>query len=435
VTRCDDCNKGFRRLTGVDFDPQSICTPAARGKRCVMESGSYNRNMKRNPLGAFGAKRFMREIWQNRPLVLRAAAPQLADALGRADLIDLACRDDVESRLVVGRGRTWQVRHGPFRRRDFAQLPPRDWTLLVNGVETLVPAARALQIDFGFIPYARHDDVMVSYAAPGGGVGPHFDSYDVFLLQGAGTRRWQISNQRNLELIDGAPLKILQRFRAQREFVMKSGDLLYLPPAYAHHGVAVGECLTWSVGTRALHQHEVTARFLDYLHDHLDAGGIYRGAEPEIQSHRAAIGPHMRRAVRGMIAALQWRDADIDRCLGEILSEPRQNVVFTPPRGIGKAAFARACKARGVSLDLRSRMLFDRNSFFINGESITVDAGDARALRPLADDCALAPGSRLGPSTLALLYRWYRAGYVALGIGPEHDCAPASISQAQRKRR
>lgn len=387
--------------------------------------------MKTTPLGRFGVKRFLREVWQKQPLVLRAAVPQLADVLTRADLIDLACRDDVESRLVLGSGRAWEVRHGPFRRREFARLPPREWTLLVNGVETLVPAARALQMDFGFVPYARHDDVMVSYAAPGGGVGPHFDSYDVFLLQGAGTRRWQISGQRNLELIDGAPLKILRRFRARRDLVMQSGDLLYLPPDYAHHGVAVGECLTWSVGMRAPHQREVTARFLDYIQDHLIADGVYRDAALKAQSHRASIGAQMRRTVRDMIATLHWRNSDIDHCLGEMLSEPRQNVVFTPPRAIGTAAFTRAARARGLALDLKSRMLFDRNTFYLNGESITLNDSDARALRPLADERALAPGARPGASTIALLYRWYCAGYVVLADDADRSHDSAGVSRAR----
>ncbi len=184
-------------------------------------------------------------------------------------MIELACRDDVESRLVIGTRSTWRVEHGPFRRRDFARLPPRNWTLLVNGLETVLPAARVLQQKFSFIPYARHDDVMASYAAPGGSVGPHFDSYDVFLVQGAGTRRWQIGRQRDLALIDGAPLRMLQRFRPQRAWTVQSGDLLYLPPRYAHHGVAIDECITWSVGFRAPGRQDMAERFLDFLRDEL----------------------------------------------------------------------------------------------------------------------------------------------------------------------
>ena len=191
-----------------------------------------------NLFGVLGTRRFLRRFWQKKPMFSRGALPRLAGAIDRACLIELACRDDVESRLIIGARKTWRLKHGPFRRRDFARLPPRNWTLLVNGVENFVASARDLQKHFGFVPYARHDDVMVSYAAPGGGVGPHYDSYDVFLLQGLGARRWEISNQGELALVAGVPLKILRRFKPQREWNAQSGDVLYLPPNYAHHGVA-----------------------------------------------------------------------------------------------------------------------------------------------------------------------------------------------------
>ena len=382
--------------------------------------------MKKNPLSAFGIARFLRDFWQRKPLVLRGIAPALATALGRDDLIDLACREDAESRLVIGSGRRWQVRHGPFRRRDFAQLPPTRWTLLVNGVDTLVPAARQLQNDFGFIPYARQDDVMVSYAAPGGGVGPHFDSYDVFLLQGAGTRRWQFGRQRDLSLIDGVPLKILKRFGAQHDLVMQSGDLLYLPPHYAHNGTALGACLTWSIGMRAPTQREVASQFLDYLQDRLQVGSVYRDPGLKQRRHPAAISAQMRDVLRGMIKSIRWSNADIDRYLGEMLSEPRQSVVFDPPSRMSGAAFAQKADQRGLQLDLRTRLLFDRKAFFINGESIVVTSTDARILRTLADERALAAGTHLSRAALALLQEWHAAGFVRFGESTPQPAAKQS---------
>ena len=382
--------------------------------------------MKKNPLSAFGIARFLRDFWQKKPLVLRGIAPALATALGRDDLINLACREDAESRLVIGSGRRWQVRHGPFRRRDFAQLPPTRWTLLVNGVDTLVPAARQLQNDFGFIPYARQDDVMVSYAAPGGGVGPHFDSYDVFLLQGAGTRRWQFGRQRDLSLIDGVPLKILKRFGAQHDLVMQSGDLLYLPPHYAHNGTALDACLTWSIGMRAPTQREVASQFLDYLQDRLQDGSVYRDPGLKQRRHPAAISAQMRDVLRGMIESIRWSNADIDRYLGEMLSEPRQSVVFDPPSRMSGAAFAQKADQRGLQLDVRTRLLFDRKAFFINGESIVVTATDARILRTLADERALTAGTRLSRAALALLQEWHAAGFVRFGESTPQPAAKQS---------
>ena len=371
--------------------------------------------MSDNLLGARGARRFLREFWQRKLLLARGVLPRLGMAIDRAQLIKLACRDDVESRLVIGARKAWRVEHGPFRRRDFARLPPRNWTLLVNGVENILPAARALQMRFDFVPYARHDDVMVSYATPGGGVGPHFDSYDVFLLQGAGARRWQISRQRDLALVDGAPLKILRRFRPQREWTLQSGDLLYLPPRYAHHGVAVGECITWSIGMRAPGRQEMAARFLDFLHDHLRLGGGYRDPGLKPQRHPAAIGEGMLRQVRAMVNSIRWSDADIERCLGEYLSETRPHLAFGRARRLPATRFARAAATRGVQLALKSRMLVSGHRVFINGESTKVDAPTRITLRELADRRRLPPHAGFSVSARTLLYRWYRAGYIEIG--------------------
>ncbi len=371
--------------------------------------------MSDNLLSARGARRFLREFWQRKLLLARGVLPQLASALDRARLIELACRDDVEARLVMGARKTWRIEHGPFRKRDFSRLPPRDWTLLVNGVENFVPAARELQQRFGFIPYARHDDVMVSYAAPGGGVGPHVDSYDVFLLQGAGTRRWQVSAQHDLALLETAPLKILRRFRPQHEWTLAGGDLLYLPPGYAHHGVAISDCITWSIGMRAPSRQEMAARFLDFLQDRLQLDGGYRDPGLKPQRHPAAIGRTMLREVRAMVNSIRWRDTDIARCLGEYLTEPRPNVVFGHAQRMPAARFARAAGARGLRLDPKSRLLFSGRLLFINGETLRPEAAARDWLRELADRRRLPPLARVDSATWKLLYQWYRAGYIEPG--------------------
>src|SRR5207253_6153481 len=202
--------------------------------------------------------------------------------LSRAELFALAGRDDVESRLVSrARGR-WTLAQGPFRAADLKSLPARDWTLLVQGVNLHRVAADALLRRFAFIPYARLDDVMVSYAAPGGGVGPHLDSYDVFLLQGEGRRRWRVGRQRDLALKPGLPLKILARFRPEHEWLLGPGDMLYLPPAVAHDGIALDACSTYSIGFRAPSAQEVATAFLDWLRDRIALDGRYgdRGRRP-----------------------------------------------------------------------------------------------------------------------------------------------------------
>ncbi len=359
-------------------------------------------------------RKFLTEFWQKKPLLLRGALPQFSAELDRARMIEFACRDDVESRLVIGARKSWQVESGPFRKRDFAQLPPRDWTLLVNGLEAVLPAARLLQQKFDFIPYARHDDVMASYAVPGGGVGPHFDSYDVILVQGTGTRRWQISAQRNLDLIENAPLKILNRFRAQRAWTVQPGDVLYLPPRNAHHGVAIDECITWSVGFRAPHRQEMAEKFLDYLRDNLRLDGAYSDPHLKAQRHAGAIGRDMLQQIKSMVDSIRWTDADIERCLGEYLTEPRAGVVFAHTRRIAAVTFSGIVQRRGVRLALQSRMLTSGTHIFINGETQTVAGTTAGALRELADMRSLMPQTRRNPALISLLYEWYRAGYIEL---------------------
>ena len=176
--------------------------------------------MMKAPFAGLTAAEFLRRHWQKRLLLVRGALAQYADLVQPGTLFELAGRGDLESRLVLRHGRRWQVQHGPFERRELRGLPRSNWTLLVQGVNHAMPAAQQLLGEFSFIPYARLDDLMVSYAPDGGGVGPHFDNYDVFLLQGEGRRRWRVSRQRDLELVAGAPLKILRRFRSAREWVL-----------------------------------------------------------------------------------------------------------------------------------------------------------------------------------------------------------------------
>ncbi|MEP7329019.1 MAG: cupin domain-containing protein, partial [Betaproteobacteria bacterium] len=195
-------------------------------------------------LGGHTPAAFLRRFWQKEALLVRGAIPDFAGLHTRATLFALAGRDDVEARLLVRSGRAWTLEHGPFPARLLRTLPAVDWTLLVQGVNLESDAADTLLRRFAFLPFARLDDLMVSYAAPGGGVGPHFDSYDVFLLQGFGRRRWRYGRQQDLALRPGLPVKILRRFVPQHDTVLAPGDMLYLPPAYAHDGIAVDACTT-----------------------------------------------------------------------------------------------------------------------------------------------------------------------------------------------
>src|SRR3954469_4493369 len=216
---------------------------------------------------------FMRRHWQRAPLLVRGAFPGFVDPLTPPEVLACAASPDVQSRLVRRQGRRWILEHGPFPAAKFRKLPKRGWTVLVQDANHLSRAADRLLQRFDFIPHARMDDVMVSYAVPGGTVGPHVDSYDVFLLQGRGTRRWQVSRQRDYAFVPGLPLKILQRFEPDREWILEAGDMLYLPPGVAHYGVAESECLTWSIGFRAPSDNEFARSLLDARHEELDLRG------------------------------------------------------------------------------------------------------------------------------------------------------------------
>ena len=356
---------------------------------------------------------FLRRHWQKKPLLARDALPGLGDFLRRDRLFELAARDDLESRLVIRDGRRWRVRHGPFRPRALAKLRSGKWSLLVQGVEHALPAADRLLRQFAFVPYARLDDVMVSYAPPGGGVGPHFDSYDVLLAQADGKRRWRIGPIHDRELLAGAPLRILRRFRPRHEWVLHPGDMLYLPPHYGHDGVALTDCITVSIGFRAPDARELGGRFLEFLQDRLQLEGQYEDRDLAPQPRPAAIAPAMIRKVRRMLRGIRWDAEDIADFLGCYLTEPKAHVVFPrPARPLGERSFAVTASRRGLRLAPATRMLFRGNTIFINGESRLLERRSARDLAALADRRELGAGTRLERQALAALYEWYRAGYI-----------------------
>ena len=372
--------------------------------------------MRKTFLAGLSPSAFLRKHWQKRPLVIRGALPQYRDLIDRKGLISLAGRDDIQSRLITRSRGQWGLEHGPFPRRRFARLPATDWTLLVQGVNQSLPRAATLLAEFAFLPFARLDDVMVSYAPPGGGVGPHFDSYDVFLLQVAGTRRWRVSLQTDLELVEGAPLKLLRRFKASQEWLLEPGDMLYLPPHAAHDGIAVTDCLTASIGFRAPGAQEIGVRFLEFVQDRLELPGTYRDPELIAQRTPARIGTDMLGKIEQMIGRISWRRADILEFLGCYLTEPKPQVFFSPPRRpLAAARFAARLRQRGAALSLKTLMLYRGDRVFINGESHTVEASALSLLQRLADERRIEPPVKANARALTFLYQWYRAGYINLG--------------------
>jgi len=365
-------------------------------------------------LGGLSPAQFMKRYWHKKPLLIRQAIPGMQPFLSRGALCDLAARDDVQSRVVIQQAASakqpWRLRHGPFAPRSLPPFKRPGWTLLVQSVDLIDARMQALREQFRFIPDARLDDVMVSYASDGGGVGPHFDSYDVFLLQAQGQRRWRIGRQKDLALQENMPLKILADFQPEQEFVLEPGDMLYLPPRYAHDGVAQGECMTYSIGFRAPDQVELAQALLQGMAEQLAQSILpkrYRDPGQSASDCPAQI-PLALQAFAQDALNNALRDPDmLARTLGEHLSEPAAAVWFQPRES------ARGLQ-HGVCLDRGTRMLYDAQHIFINGESFEASGRDAQLVRQLADfhfldsrDCA-----RLTKGAAQLLVQWLESGWL-----------------------
>ena len=277
-------------------------------------------------LGGITAREFMRDYWQKKPLLVRQAFPDFISPIDPDELAGLALEEEVESRIVLEHGaHPWEMRRGPFNEDTFAELPEKDWTLLVQAVDQFVPEVAELLENFRFLPSWRIDDVMISFATPGGSVGPHFDNYDVFLLQGHGQRNWKIGQMCDSDsaLLEHSDLRILADFEQSGEWTLEPGDMLYLPPRLAHYGVAVDDCLTYSVGFRAPSAAEVLTHFTDFLGQFLPDEERYSDADAQ-----PASDPHQIQhdALDRLKALLDKHMGDKDLLLtwfGQFMTEPR----------------------------------------------------------------------------------------------------------------
>lgn len=368
-------------------------------------------------LGGLSAEDFLRDYWQQRPLLVRQAIPGFASPLSPDELAGLACEEGVSARIIREHGETgpWQVSYGPFAESVFATLPETHWTLLVSDVEKHVPALLNVIEPFRFLPDWRIDDLMISYAPEGGSVGPHIDDYDVFLLQAHGHRRWQIGGAPLQEerYLPDLELRILERFDAAEDWVLAPGDMLYLPPHCAHNGIAEDECMTYSIGFRTPSYQELAEQFLVYMQDRVCVDGMYADPDLKAQKHPSEISAAMLDQVGQAIERIQWRKRDIAAFLGSYLSEPKPHIFFdTPARALKRDKFEAAVASRGVVLDLKTQMLCHGSEVFVNGVAHHVQRDSYRALRTLADTRRLAAGTELPAEALDLLYRWYLDGYI-----------------------
>ena len=367
-------------------------------------------------LGGLTPQAFMRRHWQKKPLLIRQAFPGMVPVVSRAELFELAARDDVESRLVTRDAGRWRLRQGPMPRSALPALKRPHWTLLVQGVDLHVEAAHALLQRFRFVPDARLDDVMVSYGSDGGGVGPHVDSYDVFLLQAAGRRRWRVGRNVSPALDPQAPMKVLLHFVPEQEWLLEPGDMLYLPPGWAHDGMAEGgDCMTCSIGFQAPRREQLAQQVLQRMLEAYEPAAsdlMYRDAGLAATDQPGGIperlGEFAAEGIRRSLADPQ----SVACALGEVLSEPKPRVVFDP--------VDEAHPSGEIRLDRRTRMMYDRWHVFINGESFCAAGRDATLMRRLADKRQLGATERraLSADANALVMQWAEAGWLHPGPHP-----------------
>jgi 50S ribosomal protein L16 3-hydroxylase len=370
---------------------------------------------KNNLLGSVTTQQFLKKYWQKKPLLIRQAIPDMQPVLSRDALLQMAQHDEVETRLITQFRGNWKLEHGPIA--ACPKLSQKNWTLLVQGVNLHDDQASALLNQFRFIPDSRLDDLMISYATDGGGVGAHFDSYDVFLLQASGQRRWRISAQKDLTLQPDLPLKILQNFIPDQEFLLEPGDMLYLPPGYAHEGVAVGECMTYSIGYRAPSWQELGESFLSFMADSIELDGMYSDAGKLTEQAPAELGDALIQEVVKQFNKLAFNQLDIELFLGEHFSEPKNSVFFDAPKPrLSEESFAAKSEKRGIKLSRKSRMLYRNKTIFINGLSYKPNSGDRNLLIKLANQRQLEAGAlKTGSVDLReSLFSWYCDGWIEI---------------------
>ena len=352
----------------------------------------------------------MRRHWQKKPLLVRQAWPGVQPPIGRSGLFDLASADGVESRLISRFGAGWHLRHGPLARRALPPLKQADWTLLVQGLDLHWQPAHDMLQRFRFVPEARLDDLMISYATDGGGVGPHLDSYDVFLLQVQGRRRWRVGPVADRSLVPGLPVRILANFQPTEDWLLEPGDMLYLPPLWGHDGVAQGECMTCSIGLRAPAAVSLAQELLHQLADNVEVPArgdrLYRDAGQPATDRPGRLPERLAQFARVALDSALRDPLALGHALGILMTEPKPRVWFDA----GGAWSA----GQGLRLDRRSRMLYDDQHVFINGEAFRAAGRDARLMMQLADHRQLdsADAAKLSPAARDLVGDWVAAGWL-----------------------
>jgi 50S ribosomal protein L16 3-hydroxylase len=377
------------------------------------------------------AARFLSRHWQRKALLMRAALPGFRSPVNAEELAGLACEPDVEARLVLERDGDylWEVRHGPFDDKDFSCLPQTHWTLLVQDLDKHVPQAAALLETVRFIPDWRVDDIMISYAADGGSVGPHVDEYDVFLVQAAGKRRWQFDSgpDPDLRFAPDLDLRILQRFEPREEYVLEPGDILYLPPGIPHLGIAEGPCITCSIGFRAPTWRELGAAWCEFVSENRLSTGRFKDCALAPQADSGEILPEVFDQVRETLTrALEDESGRLFReWLGRFVTEPKEHLQVFPADELSTTTDLRSRIARGEVFRRHgfSRVAFARGNgedalLYANGDAYPIPSSHSGLLALLTQERSLTIDDLADwlerPDCLDLLCRLYNDGHYEL---------------------
>ena len=288
-----------------------------------------------SPLGNMTPEDFLTEYWQKKPLLIRNALPNYSSPITADELAGLACEEEVESRLVLEKGgkQPWELRCGPFDESEFCSLPESHWTLLIQEANKHLPQLSDLLAQFNFIPTWWFDDIMISYAPDKGTVGPHYDQYDVFLLQVEGKKSWKISTHsiQADNYLDNTELRIMENFEAEQEWILEPGDMLYLPPGVAHHGIAIGDSVTFSIGYRALSQNEMLSSFIDFTLEQVETQHYYRDPSLGLQKHPGEINAQTIDHITELLKNIPFDQQSIGRWFAQYTTEPSNNVPLVTP--------------------------------------------------------------------------------------------------------
>jgi 50S ribosomal protein L16 3-hydroxylase len=374
---------------------------------------------KNHILGKISNDVFLKKYWQKKPLLIRDAIKNFKSPITEKDLFRIAQNENAISRLIEFKRGIWQVKYGPFKKLDLPKKINTPWTILVQNMNHHLPFAESFLNLFKFIPYARLDDLMVSFATKKGSVGPHFDSYDVFLFQAKGEREWKISEQKKFSLDKKSAIKIITNFKVKNTWVLKPGDLLYLPPNVGHWGVSQSDdCLTYSIGFRAPGSFEIQSKFLDFIQDNLitNKNNLYRDPNLNLQKNPAEINSNMIKKIQQIVNQLRWNTNSINNFIGQLLTEPIEGAVFQTSKSMTVEVFIKDLVKKPLKLNPKTRMLFIKNNFYINGELIEADKKSIMYLKQLANDREISIKSALNKKDLnalgIVLLPLYLSGFI-----------------------